>query len=53
MTWKRFQRAIWGVLAVCTGGMVLSFLVSGKRLLLIGQVSGGDIFGVLLLVADE
>lgn len=50
MTWKKFQRAIWVVLAVCTGGMVLSFLVSGKRLLLIGQVSGGDIFGVLLLV---
>lgn len=47
MTWRRFQCAIWTMLAVCVGGVVLLLLVSGKGLLLIGQVSGGDIIAAL------
>lgn len=50
MTWKRFQGVIWALLAMCAGGAALLLLVSGRGLLLIGQVSGGDIMAVLGMV---
>ena len=50
MTWRWFQRVIWTLLAVCAGGAALLLLVSGRGLLLIGKVSGGDIMAVLGMV---
>ena len=48
MTWRRFQRVIWAVLAACVGGTVLLFLIDG--MLVIGPVDSSDIFGLLLLI---
>lgn len=48
MRWKRFQRGIWALLAVCAGGIVLLLLIDG--MLVIGPVDSSDIFGILLLV---
>ena len=49
MTWKRFQTAIWILLAVCAGGIVLLCL-TGEFMLVIGPVDSSDIFGILLLI---
>lgn len=51
MTWKRFQRAIWALLAVCAGGVALLCVLGGRGLMLvIGPVDSTDIFGVLFLI---
>ena len=50
MTWKRFQRAIWALLAACAGGVALLCLISGRGwMLVLGPVDSSDIFGILLL----
>lgn len=49
--WRRFQVVIWGLLAVCAGGVLLLCLASGRGLMLvIGPVDSSDIFEILLLV---
>lgn len=51
MTWKRFQRVIWVLLAVCAGGVVLLCAVGGRGfMLVIGPVDSSDVFGILLLI---
>ena len=51
MTWKRFQRAIWALLAACAGGVALLCLISGRGwMLVLGPVDSSDIFGILLLI---
>lgn len=49
--WRRFQVVIWGLLAVCAGGVLLLCVASGRGLMLvIGPVDSSDIFGILLLI---
>lgn len=50
MTWKTFQRVIWGLLAVCAGGIVLFCVISGMGfVLVIDQVDSWDIMWVLFV----
>lgn len=51
MSWKRFQRVIWALLAVCAGGFLLLWVISGRGLMLVlGPVDSSDLFGILLLM---
>lgn len=51
MTWKRFQRAVWVLLAVCAGGMFLLWMIGRMGfLLVIGPVDSGVIIKVLLVI---
>ena len=51
MRWKRFQRAIWTLLAVCAVGVFLMCVVSGRGYTLVfGQVDDGTITWTLISV---
>lgn len=51
MSWKRFQRAIWTLLAVCAGGVFLMCMVSGRGYALVfGQVDDGTIAWTLISI---
>ena len=51
MSWQRFQRVIWALLAVCAGGFLLLWVISGRGLMLVlGPVDSSDLFGILLLM---
>jgi len=51
MTWKRFQRVILILLAVCAGGMALLCLLGGMGFTpVIGQVDSGEIVMLALLL---
>lgn len=51
MTWKRFQRVIWTLLAVCAGGMLLLWLIGRMGfLMVIGPVDSEVIAKVLLVI---
>ena len=50
MTWKKFQKVIWALLAVCAGGIFLLCVVSGMGfILVIGQADSWDIMWVLFV----
>lgn len=51
MSWKRFQRGIWTLLAVCAVGVFLMCVVSGRGYTLVfGQVDDGTIAWTLISV---
>lgn len=51
MIWKRFQRVVWALLAVCVGGMLLLFPVSSMGFILVaGSVDSVKVTCVLPLV---
>ncbi len=51
MMWKRFQRAIWVVLAVCAGGIFLLCMVSGRGYMLVfGRVDDVAITWTLIVI---
>ena len=51
MSWKRFQRGIWTLLAVCAVGVFLMCVVSGRGYTLVfGQVDDGTITWTLISV---
>ena len=51
MSWKRFQRVIWALLAVCAGGVFLMCMVSGRGYALVfGQVDDGTIAWTLISI---
>ncbi len=51
MSWKRFQRVIWALLAVCAGGVFLMYMVSGRGYALVfGQVDDGTIAWTLISI---
>lgn len=51
MRWKRFQRAIWTLLAVCAVGVFLMCVVSGRGYTLVfGQVDDGTIAWTLVSI---
>ncbi len=51
MSWKRFQRGIWTLLAVCAVGVFLMCVVSGRGYTLVfGQVDDGTITWTLISI---
>lgn len=51
MMWKKFQKVIWTLLAVCAGGAVLLFIIGDMGfVLVVGETDSGDIWAVLILV---